>query len=246
MIIYQKRKHENLKISFFEIIHFPFKSAIVHVETAFVLLHKSLTISTTLLLQLQYKMSEPVPYAFEPRRKRSLDGDRAQEEEFYADSDCSDLEPMDNNNRNYAASSETSLPHHAATIVHYCSRDIKLIEPNSTSKCILQLEMIHDAITDSSIKLAWRKAQRDFWHKRSDMLAFSRMTPENHRFHGYQNYVEFVHGHLGKGCRRAIPLCVVKHLRRRYQSANENYRGFQPSVAGDLTDVVCALADLQD
>jgi len=42
--------------------------------------------------------------------------------------------------------------------------------------------------------------------------------------------------------RIAIPLCVIKHLRRRYQSADENYRCFQHIVA----DVVRALVDLQD
>ena len=76
------------------------------------------------------------------------------------------------------------------------------------------------------------------------MLAFARMTPENYRFHGYQCYVEFIHGHLGRGVRQAVPACVEKHLRRRYPDPHDQYTGFKQGRAGDKDEVACALADL--
>ena len=178
-------------------------------------------------------MSGPEAYAFEPRRKRRLDTDAAVEERVEGDSDTGSDE-------NVAVAPSTR----SAIVTSDCTRDLKLLDPSSDKKCVLQLDTVHDSITDVSIKLAWRKAQRDYWHKRADMLRFSLMTPENYRFHGYQNYVEFVNGYLGTDCRMAIPLCVVKHLRRRYPDQNQQYRGFIPSRSGDVEEVTCALAEL--
>lgn len=186
-------------------------------------------------------MSAPQPYAFEPRRKRSLDADiQPSSEEYLSDSSEGDI-PEDA----AAVAQPSPSSSTASVIVKKCTRDLHILEPDSEKKCVLQLEIVHDAITDSSIKLAWRRAQRCYWKNcRPDMLAFARMTPENYRFHGYQCYVEFIHGHLGRGVRQAVPACVEKHLRRRYPDPHDQYTGFKQGRAGDKDEVACALADL--
>ena len=125
---------------------------------------------------LALTMSSPLPYAFEPRRKRSLDADNQLSSEVY----------LSDNSEGDIPATEAQPSSSTTLTVKKCTRDLHILEPNSEKKSVLQLDIVRDAITDSSIKLAWRRAQRCYWKNcRPDMLALARMTPENYRFHGY-------------------------------------------------------------
>lgn len=60
-------------------------------------------------------------------------------------------------------------------------------------------------------------------------LNFANMTHANYRHFAYRNYVDYMHGKLGRGNRRVIPACVVAFIRDRWPSPDGNYVGFQDS-----------------
>ena len=146
-------------------------------------------------------MAEPAAYAFMPRRKRDIGDD-----EF---PDISDTASEDDEEEVGVTANSPSLPVE-------CTRDIKLVEPASQEKCVLKLASVAEAISDTAIKLAWRQAQKNDGYRQPEMLQFAIMENNHFRYHGYRNYISFIHGHLGKHRRLVIPDCVTKHLRHRF------------------------------
>jgi hypothetical protein len=107
--------------------------------------------------------------------------------------------------------------------------------------CVLKLASVAEAISDTAIKLAWRQAQKNDGYRQPEMLHFALMENNHFRYHGYRNYISFIHGHLGKHRRLVIPVCVTKHLRHRFPDPKGEYTGFLPGRNGDVDEILCAL-----
>ena len=188
---------------------------------------------------ISYRMSAdgPSPYAYMPRRKRN----HSDSDEDHLDNLPSDLSDVSSEGEEAEAAS-SSYP--SAEMARDCRRDAMILAANSTQDCVLQLEEVINAISDASIKLSWRKAQRAEGYRDPSLLRFTNMTPENYRYHGYCNYIELIHGYLGQGCHMSIPQCVTKHLRERHPDSNGKYTSYIPGRTGDVDEIVCALQDL--
>lgn len=203
-------------------------------------------------------MSTPTAYAFEPRRKRTVDSSDSDSEN---NNNIDALVPEENHDQQSLLSSgaQSESAGSGTNIATTCLQDVDIltdgvVAASSTSSeeipehkinCVLAIEEVRYLLTEPAVKVAWRKAQRVEGYRRPALLAFENMKPENFRFHAYQNYIEYVHGHLGHGRRKVIPSCVVQHIRKRYPDPDGRYTGF---VAGDhedryLDEVICALND---
>ena len=84
--------------------------------------------------------------------------------------------------------------------------------------------------------MLWFK-QRRFQGFRNDDLCFKHMDHSNFRHFAYRNYIDFIHGHLGRQNRKVIPACVVAFIRRKWPDANGQYTGFKPcNIQDDEAD----------
>lgn len=69
------------------------------------------------------------------------------------------------------------------------------------------------------------------------------MTNANRRHFAYRNYVDYMHGRLGRGNRRVIPACVVTFIRECWPSPDGHYIGFKD---GDETDELAVVYNLYE
>ena len=103
--------------------------------------------------------------------------------------------------------------------------------------CVLNSQLLLNTIFgDVNIQLSWFRQQR-YLGFTGDALLFTNMDNSNYRFHAYRNYIDFVHGYLGRHNRRVIPACVVAHIRTKWPSPDGNYIGYkEPDVQDGIDD----------
>jgi hypothetical protein len=76
------------------------------------------------------------------------------------------------------------------------------------------------------VALSWYK-QRRYLGYRGDHLLFENMSNKEYRHHAYRNYIEYMHGYLGRGRRKVIPACVVSFIRRKWPDPLGQYTGYK-------------------
>lgn len=106
----------------------------------------------------------------------------------------------------------------------------------SQRQCVLNSKLLtNDVIGTVALQLQWFRQQR-YKGLRGDELLFKNMTNKQYRYHAYRNYIDFIHGYLGKACRKVIPACVVTHIRRRWPDSDGNYVGYKAADNEEDTD----------
>lgn len=112
-------------------------------------------------------------------------------------------------------------------------QDVSFIQGET---CILTSNLlVKEVLGTTTVQLQWFRQQRYKGH-RGDELLFSNMTHRNYRYHAYRNYIDFVHGYLGKHHRKVIPACVVTHIRQKWPDPDGAYVGYRHPPEADTTD----------
>ena len=92
------------------------------------------------------------PYTFEPRMKHSLD----------AVNQSNTYECISGSSGRYLVNGAQprSASGSSAAAMNNCTMDLHTLHSNSDKKCVLQLDIVLQALIDSSNKLAGRRAQK--------------------------------------------------------------------------------------
>ena len=106
-----------------------------------------------------------------------------------------------------------------------------------TGNCVLNCDDIKNILSTASVRLAWRKQRKSSGFLDAEECKFSVMTNKNYRHHAYREYVEYIHGLLGKHNRKVIPSCVVWYIRGRWPDPHGNYTGYKPG-SDEVEDIL--------
>jgi hypothetical protein len=97
-------------------------------------------------------------------------------------------------------------------------------------------------LADLTVQYSWFRERRYLGYI-GDALLFSNMENRNYRYHAYRNYIDFMHGYLGKRNRRVIPACVVSLIRQKWPDPHGNYIGYEEIEDEDLAAAQFAFPD---
>ena len=75
---------------------------------------------------------------------------------------------------------------------------------------------------NASVRHAWQTKSKASGFLDAEACTLSILTNKNYRHHAYREYIEYIHGLLGKRYRKVIPSFAVWYIKSRWPGQDED------------------------